>query len=373
MNDIEEFIRWAKLQGVQLNGIEPAKIPGRGIGVTASRSLKPGEVILDVPMQAVRSLHAISKSVLQQLPAGLSFHGILAADLALDTTAGFDSWKKLLPSQTDFPLSMPFTWPEELQSLLPKAVSNTVQKQHAKFKCQWAAVKKAFPSLNRDEYLYYWLLVNTRTFYLEIPQLEAFPWEDKLALLPVADLFNHAADQGCHVEYDADGYTITASRQYEAGDEVVASYGNHSNDYLLAEYGFAMSENKWDNVCLDEVVMPRLTQTQIKELENDGCGSPYTLIAGKGPSRQLVAVLRLLTPSDASWPADGADVDEGPRLGATAKELLKIVLNEALEKAQNTRGKIHELTAGEAMQRDMLHQRWEQIESLISQAIDRLS
>ena len=40
MDDVEEFIRLAERQGVQLNGIEPARIPGRGIGVTATRALK---------------------------------------------------------------------------------------------------------------------------------------------------------------------------------------------------------------------------------------------------------------------------------------------------------------------------------------------
>ncbi|KAK6849750.1 set domain protein [Apiospora arundinis] len=371
MDNIDDFLRVAESQGVHLDGIEPVKIPGRGIGITATRALKPGEAILDVPMQAVRSLHAISKSVLQQLPVGLSFHGILAADLALDTTAAFASWKKLLPSQTDFPESMPFTWPEELRNLLPKGASDIVQKQHVKFEQQWGAAAKAFPSLTRDEYMYFWLLVNTRTFYLETPELEAFPWDDRLALLPIADLFNHA-DQGCHVAYGADGYTITANRRYERGDEVFASYGDHPNDLLLAEYGFVMSENKWDAVCLDEVVMPKLTPAQKQELDSNGHGGPYMLAASTGPSRQLAAVLRLLTSSGASSRASSADEDQRLVLDVNATKLLKTILSESLEKAQEMRAKVHELQVGNAAQRDTLSQRWEQIEDLLSQEIVRL-
>ncbi|KAK7967653.1 uncharacterized protein PG986_001930 [Apiospora aurea] len=231
-------------------------------------------------MQAVRSLHSISEAVSSQLPAGVSFHGILAADLALDKTTYLAAWRKLLPTEKDLTASMPLLWPEELQALLPKAAHDIVQKQDDKFRRHRSKVARSFPSLTEEEYMYFWLLVNTRTFYLETPELEVFPWEDRLALLPVADLFNHAADQGCHVAYSATEYTITARRRYEAGEEVFASYGDHSNDYLLGEYGFVMDENKWDSICLDEVILPRLTRAQEKELEAGGTRRP--LYAGCG-------------------------------------------------------------------------------------------
>lgn len=320
-------------------------------------------------MQAVRSLHSISEEVSSQLPAGLPFHGVLAADLALDKSEVFASWKKLLPTRADFAASMPFTWPDELQKFLPKGASDIVEKQHAKFKSQWGAVAKAFPSLTRDEYMYFWLLVNTRTFYLENPELEAFLWEDRLALLPIADLFNHA-DQGCHVAYSAEeGYTITASRRYEAGDEVFASYGDHSNDLLLAEYGFVMAENKWDSVCLDEVIMPRLNQDQKKNLKSNGHGGPYMLGSGSGPSGHLVAVLQMLVYPGESPPALYEDTDKIPKLEAGAEQLLKALLSEALEATQVIMSKVHGSQIGEPLQRDMLYHRWQQIETILSQAI----
>lgn len=33
------FTRWAEEQGVQINGIEPARIPGRGVGMVATRDI----------------------------------------------------------------------------------------------------------------------------------------------------------------------------------------------------------------------------------------------------------------------------------------------------------------------------------------------
>ncbi len=40
MNKIIELIDWAEKRGVQLDGIEPALLPGRGIGIVASRRIE---------------------------------------------------------------------------------------------------------------------------------------------------------------------------------------------------------------------------------------------------------------------------------------------------------------------------------------------
>lgn len=41
MENTRRLLRWAKdTQGVQLNGIEPKSLPGRGIGIVASRKIK---------------------------------------------------------------------------------------------------------------------------------------------------------------------------------------------------------------------------------------------------------------------------------------------------------------------------------------------
>jgi len=34
------FIKWAEEQGIEVNGIEPANLEGRGTGIVASRALK---------------------------------------------------------------------------------------------------------------------------------------------------------------------------------------------------------------------------------------------------------------------------------------------------------------------------------------------
>lgn len=43
MEAYEEFLRWAGDRGVELDGVEPRAIPGRGMGIAATRPLKVSE------------------------------------------------------------------------------------------------------------------------------------------------------------------------------------------------------------------------------------------------------------------------------------------------------------------------------------------
>lgn len=40
MEAYSELLRWAKEQGIEVNGIEPRAVPGRGIGIVATRRIK---------------------------------------------------------------------------------------------------------------------------------------------------------------------------------------------------------------------------------------------------------------------------------------------------------------------------------------------
>jgi len=40
MDVYEELLRWATDQGIEIHGIEPQRIPGRGIGIVATKPIK---------------------------------------------------------------------------------------------------------------------------------------------------------------------------------------------------------------------------------------------------------------------------------------------------------------------------------------------
>lgn len=86
---------------------------------------------------------------------------------------------------------LPMVWDHRLHQYLPKPALALLRKQQTKFNHDWTAVQQ-MPVLageeapiTRSEFLYFWLLVNTRTFYHETPQTALLPSGDKLVLQPV--------------------------------------------------------------------------------------------------------------------------------------------------------------------------------------------
>ena len=69
----------------------------------------------------------------------------------MDKTTTFAPWNAVLPVRTEFEASMPFMWPEELQSLLPKPAKDILKKQQAKFQREWGIVAKSFPDMLHEE------------------------------------------------------------------------------------------------------------------------------------------------------------------------------------------------------------------------------
>lgn len=143
-----------------------------------------------------------------------------------------------MPKLSDFKSSTLYFWPKRLHCLLPSEASQLHQDQPGKRVKGLGSFHKAFPDTLGVNYVYAWFLVSTRAFYYETPQMLDYPWKDRLALLPAADLFNHAAT-GCSVTFCADEYTVEADRDYEVGNEVCLSYGDHSNDFCSPSMYFA--------------------------------------------------------------------------------------------------------------------------------------
>jgi hypothetical protein len=321
---------------------------------------------------AFRSLDAIPESISRKLPSEIPFHGLLAADLTLNKTSKFTRWNAVLPTLAEFEASMPFMWPEELQSLLPKPAKGILKKLQAKFEREWDIVAKSFPDIHLEEYLRSWLIVNTRTFYYETPKMERYLYDDRLALLPVVDLLNHADSGGCQVSFSPERFIVTTERVYSAGEELHICYGRHSNDFLLAEYGFVLEKNRWDAVCLDEVILPRLNKSQKAELEDTGYLGMYMLDSETAGCHRTQVVLRLLCCTPKQWRSfvDAEDDEDSSQRKANA--LLTQLLERFLETICTTLGCVSKLNVGQSAQRELLTQRWKQIRAMVMLTITRL-
>ncbi|KAI2610466.1 SET domain-containing protein [Hypoxylon sp. NC1633] len=382
MESHDELLAWATEQGVKLNGIAPKRIPGRGIGLVTTRAIKPNETVLEVPTPCLRTTSTVRKSITRHLPKALSVHGLLAADLALDASRKYAPWNAVCPTPADLS-GMPLVWEPALCTRLPAAARALLAKQDAKLRRDWAAVSAAFAHLPEDRYRYAWQLVNTRTFYYASAMLarRARSRDDHMCLQPVADLFNHT-DAGCDVAFDVNGFAVRAERAYGRGEELGICYGRHSGDFLLVEYGFVMraDENCWDEVLLDDVLVPRLSAAQREKLEEVGFLGKYVLDCETVCHRTQVAV-RLLCCRAGEWRRFVDGVDDGERSQRQVDRIVLELLQELRRNAEMTIVEVKALDIGEeqeqgqgqrALQRGMLVERWRQIQCLVDIHIARL-
>ena len=145
----------------------------------------------------------------------------------------------------------------------------------------------------------------------------------------------------------------------------------HSNDYLLAEYGFVLEENGCDEISLDDQILPLLSEKQKMELEFEGFLGHYVLDRETVCQRTQVA-LRLLCTSAKKWKrfvdgtADGRDSQD------EVDAILAGVIKRQKEEAQKSIERISKLRKGLDSQRETLSRRWKQIFLLLDTAIARI-
>lgn len=106
-------------------------------------------------------------------------------------------------------------------------------------------------------------LVSSRAFVLN-------EWHG-LAMVPIADIFNHADMQNVQIEADnggnattvvsSSGIVVRSSAAIEAGEEAINSYGELSNSELLCRYGFVLdARTGWERSSWDCGAPSELTE-----------------------------------------------------------------------------------------------------------------
>jgi len=188
--------------------------------------------------------------------------------------------------------------------------------------------------------------------------------DDRMALNPFADLFNHTDADGCGVAFGPEGYTIIANRGIESGDEIYISYGSHSNDFLLTEYGFILPENRWDEISLDPYILPLLSENQKERLDDVGFLGKYVLDNNTVCYRTQVALRALCLPmKQLQRFLNGQDDEE--RDQSIVNQFLIKVLNSHLKDAEQKLNRLRKVDCGLASQRETLSRRWKQIRLLL--------
>lgn len=136
-----------------------------------------------------------------------------------------------------------------------------------------------------------------------------------------------------------------ANNVKDPSEEVLATYGAHSNDKLLVHYGFVCLDtidgpSVDDEVRLDHLIIPRLETEVRNQLQDVGFLGSYALLPTSNElcfKTQVAVRAAMLTANE--WEyfiTNGEDlsVDQTPAVDAFVKELLVDYRSEAEQKLQ---------------------------------------
>lgn len=208
------FTQWAQQRGVEINGVKAERLPGRGLGLVAARPLKNGERILLIPEKAMfkPDVAMLKRESLQ--------HASPQAQLAISAMNAFKNpqmplqvWQQTWPTAEDFEQSMPMCWPTSVRQLLPPSVHQPLARQLADYEKDWKAAKSICETRgwSEDEFKYYWMIVNSRSFHWKPPRGKA----GSMVMCPFIDYMNHGpSGSGCMISQTAKGYEAVADRDY---------------------------------------------------------------------------------------------------------------------------------------------------------------
>nr|OQO29890.1 hypothetical protein B0A51_03486 [Rachicladosporium sp. CCFEE 5018] len=274
------FTSWAQDRGITIKSAAAKVLPGRGAGLVATKNIKSKSPIVSVPSTTlfkpdakVLKRHALDRTASPQAKLAFSLTVALAE-------GNLAEWSSTWPTMGDFEASMPMFWPEHVLAHLPSSVAAPLARQRTDYTRDRACVQKAVKSLGLSERMfgYAWCIANSRSF----------SWKGQMVLCPWVDYMNHAAKGSCEVIVGEGGFEVKAAGDVAEGEELTFAYGAHSNDKLLVHYGFVPEStihhaSPDDEIRLDHVILPQLSEHVKSQLQDLGYLGSYALLAPENP------------------------------------------------------------------------------------------
>ncbi|KAF9384069.1 SET domain-containing protein 4 [Podila verticillata] len=311
-----DFLQWLKNMGCPKTKLTLADFSNTGRGMMATKDIKAGEVIVQVPERNLVTLKTLQSTYgprIARFGKKINSHMVIALHIALLVQApeksGWLPYLRLLPKRFD---TMPVRYPQELFDLLPQNAQAHVNKQKAKIVADYNCVIDFLKSnqdllsrpLSYEEYEWAWLVVNTRCIYLDAKKQDA---ADNIALAPMLDFLNHTPDAKTEGRFctKTKSYQIKTLLPYKKGEQVFINYGPHDNCFILVEYGFVTLDNPYNYVTVDNdfmhLTIPGETSVAKKDkmelLDMAGYHGDYVLHRNDVSFRLLVGLrLRLINP-----------------------------------------------------------------------------
>ncbi|KAK6456019.1 uncharacterized protein RJT20DRAFT_127780 [Scheffersomyces xylosifermentans] len=312
--------------------IEVREFPDSGRGIGAKESIKRSEELLRIPPSFLINFNTVvchitkhnkniklkephylniytpfnvqedkftkiySKFSMNELLELTSFQ-LLSLYLTFENQRGKKSfWQpfiNMLPDSSDFDLN-PLIWKvlevkhhDELLKMLPTTTQSHTDKVYKRFIGDYDLVKEVLSEKLEDGdsvhsflplelFLWAWMCINSRCLYMTIPQGKTNA--DNFTMAPYVDFLNHSCNDQCSIKIDVLGFHVQTTSSYTPGEQLFLSYGPHSNDFLLCEYGFIIpKDNKWNDLDISSFIIPLLRPRQEEFLKENDYYDNYTM------------------------------------------------------------------------------------------------
>lgn len=254
---------------VALTAPEPASAATRGVFATSS--IQEGALLLAVPGRLLMTAGVARKHGYDgtDLPEADLICLALIGELRCAAASQWKPWLPTLPRSFDVPL----LWEEaDVRSLACPSLVVRLLRERAEARTRHAAAVRAVPCGQEPptlaEYLWARAALESRGVFLDAEERHgASQW----AIVPVGDMFNHAAQASVLAEYDeqTDAWRYTATRAVRAGEELHVTYGAHDDSVLLASYGFVPWANPHGRAAVCEASLG-LTEEDATWLRDEG-------------------------------------------------------------------------------------------------------
>ncbi|PIS54136.1 hypothetical protein CJI97_003834 [Candidozyma auris] len=259
---------------------------------------------VNVPSTPIDPVTEIYKTFSLDILLRLSSFQLLGLYLVLEKRRGENSfWKPFLDMlpELDELSSAPIVWTilkhseaEHLTRMLPRSTRKHTNDVVSRFENDYNRVSDFLGSathISKEDFLWAWMCINSRCLYMEMPQKSDA--SDNFTLAPYVDFLNHSGNDECGIKIDAHGFHVLTSTPYKPDSELYFSYGPHSNEFLLCEYGFTLAYNKWNYVDISDLIMPLLRPQQAAFLKESGYYGDYTVNKQGASFRTEVALATL--------------------------------------------------------------------------------
>ncbi|KAK9381694.1 uncharacterized protein V2V93DRAFT_194614 [Kockiozyma suomiensis] len=324
---ITRLTEWLTEKDVTISPNITAKtIDGHGIGVVAgSEGIKAGEKLVEFPTAALLNPRTAKKMIWTE--AGICDYEIFNKNaikkidaepqskrLRVSTVDSTDAWVldklsspqilsyylyhelekgygsswitflEVLPTIDDFG-AVPLVWDvldykgrKKYVEQLPKRTIEHAKRMTTQFWADLTAVQDTFCNVtNVERFVWAWMCVNSRCLYYKM--VEARTANDCMTLAPFIDFLNHTDEEHCEIGvYEKRTkktgpakkvFGLWSTRDYAAGEEVYLCYGPHTNSFLLCEYGFTLSRNRYSELDITDEVLAEMHRERGKLCTKD--------------------------------------------------------------------------------------------------------